>query len=661
MASITNKINVLDLLKAPLDNGLILKSSFDNIEHFIQTSENKNNITILEELIANEKWSELNDRFYKKIKFGTGGLRGRTIGNFATATEVAQHIPCIGTATMNYYNVSKAMQGLIKYLQINQKVEKPKIVIAHDTRHFSSEFTKFSAKIALDLGCDVYLFSNDSQSSDIDNIKTLPRSTPHLSFTVRSKSANAGIVFTASHNPPHDNGFKVYFNDGGQVVEPYASGIIKEVNAIESDNYSNSVANEKGNLNLIAQENDKQFIENLSSLVIDKDIFKSDKKLKIVYTNLHGTGGQIIPKLLESYNINCITVPEQDSLDGNFPTVKSPNPENAEALELAVKLAKSQNADLLIGTDPDCDRMAVAIKNNDGEFVIISGNQIGSLLAFYRLQTFFKKGILNKDNAKNAVIIKTFVTTDLQAQIANHFNVSYVNTLTGFKYIGAKLQKYELQLPEQYRKEYKQLSVEKCRDLSLKYSKFYVFGGEESFGYLGSDSIRDKDGNGSTLMFAELAQYAKNNGKNILEILDEIYCQLGYFKEQLFSLIRPGASGAQEIQKLIDSYLNDSPEFIGDNKVTSVKDFSKGDLIDEEGDKIPVEKLLIINLENNLSFAVRPSGTEPKIKFYLNVNILPSEKEINKNNLGKIKEDAQNLIDSLWADIQEDVEQRINS
>jgi phosphoglucomutase len=310
-------------------------------------------------------------------------------------------------------------------------------------------------------------------------------------------------------------------------------------------------------------------------------------------------------------------VPEQDLQDGRFPTVESPNPENAPALKMAIDLAEASGAELVIGTDPDADRMGVAVRDAAGQMVLLTGNQIGSLMAWYRLKTCFEIGWLTGSNRSRAVLVKTFVTTELQHAIADGFGVGVVDTLTGFKYIAGKLRKYEEAIPADKKGDYRSLSQAATRALRLEYSRFFVFGGEESYGYLGSDAVRDKDANGATLMFAEVAAYAKSQGMTLPELLDRIYQQYGYHLEIGKSLVMEGADGAAKIQALAASYAAQPPTVVDGAAVARLRDFAKQDLFDQEGDLLPKEKMLFVDLADGRSFAVRPSGTEPKIKYYL--------------------------------------------
>jgi phosphoglucomutase len=373
---------------------------------------------------------------------------------------------------------------------------------------------------------------------------------------------------------------------------------------------------------------------------------------KVVFTNLHGTGGHINVPMLRAFGFDVLTVPEQDVQDGRFPTVESPNPENAPALKMAIDLAEQSGAEIVIGTDPDADRMGVAVRDSSGKMVLLTGNQIGSLMAWYRLKTCFDLGWLTHANRSRAVLIKTFVTTELQHAIADGFGVGIVDTLTGFKYIAGKLRKYEDAVPADKKGDYRALTEEQTRLLRLEYSRFFVFGGEESYGYLGSDSVRDKDANGATLMFAEVAAYAKSVGKTIPELMDDVYREFGYYLEVGKSLVMEGADGAAKIQALANSYAENPPSSVDGSAVLRVRDFAKQDLYDQEGDLLPKEKMLFVDLEDGRSFAVRPSGTEPKIKFYL------FGKAAAGGDLTDSKNRVRNSLESLWAWIEVDAKMR---
>jgi phosphoglucomutase len=633
-----------DLLTAAVADGSLLESAKSNIEALLGGTTSDIAPKAIQELVDAGAWEELNDRFFKTLAFGTGGLRGRTIGRVITRAEQGaggpngrpEH-PCVGTATMNFYNLSRAVRGLIAYAkQFAGPDRKPVLVFAHDTRHFSRDFAEFCAKVCADLGCDAYLFEG-------------ARSTPQLSFAVRELRADAGVVLTASHNPAHDNGFKAYFNDGAQIVDAHADGIVKEVNAITSEFYAN--APERGTITLLGAEMDERYITRLKTLLLKPSLLEG-ASTKIVFTNLHGTGGHINVPMLRGLGFEVLTVPEQDIQDGRFPTVESPNPENGPALQMAIDLAEQSGAEIVIGTDPDADRMGVAVRDTAGKMVLLTGNQIGSLMAWYRLKTAFEIGWLSNANRSRAVLVKTYVTTELQHAIADGFGVGIVDTLTGFKYIAGKLRKYEEAIPADKKGDYRSLTEQQTRALRLEYSRFFVFGGEESYGYLGSDAIRDKDANGATLMFAEVAAYAKSVGKTLTELMDDIYTEYGYYLEIGKSLVMEGADGAAKIQALANSYAGNPPSEVDGSAVLRVRDFAKQDLFDQEGDLLPKEKMLFVDLEDGRSFAVRPSGTEPKIKFYLFGKHAPG------GDLSANKKAVAEGLANLWSWIEADAAKR---
>lgn len=633
-------------LAAAVTEGKLLDSAKSNILSLLAGSTSEVAAEAVAELIETGAWQELNDRFFKTLAFGTGGLRGRTIGRIVTKAEQGnggpnerpEH-PCTGTASMNYYNLGRAVRGLITYTkQFVGDSRRPKLVFAHDTRHFSRDFAGFCAKVCADLGCDAFLFDG-------------PRSTPQLSFAIRELRADAGVVLTASHNPPHDNGFKAYFNDGAQIVDAHADGIITEVNAITSEHYDPLPSGQRGTITILGAEMDAIYTARLKTLLLQPSLLDG-ASTKIVFTNLHGTGGHINVPMLRSFGFEVLTVPEQDVQDGRFPTVDSPNPENAPALRMAIDLALSENAEIVIGTDPDADRMGVAVRDADGKMVLLTGNQIGSLMAWYRLKTCFELGWLTHANRSRAVLVKTFVTTELQKAIADGFGVGIVDTLTGFKYIAGKLRKYEDAIPADKKGDYRSLSEEQTRLLRLEYSRFFVFGGEESYGYLGSDAVRDKDANGAALMFAEVAAYAKSQGRTVPALLDEIYHEFGYHLEIGKSLVMEGADGAAKIQALANSYAENPPALVDGSEVVRIRDFAKQELFDQEGDLLPKEKMLFVDLADGRSFAVRPSGTEPKIKFYLFGKAAPG------GDLTESKNHVRGSLARLWEWIEADAAKR---
>ncbi len=642
--------------------GQLLESSARNIGQMLARSSSPVAAASIGELVGQGAWGELNDRFFKTLAFGTGGLRGRTIGKMVTAAErgTPQPLdrpeqPCVGTNAMNFYNISRATQGLVAYLKEwfakNGLPGRPKLVVAHDTRHFSRDFTELTARVARENGCDVCIFEG-------------PRSTPQLSFSVREEKASAGIVITASHNPSHDNGYKVYFDAGAQVVEPHASGIIAKVNAVESDVYAPVPAAEQGTLTVLGQANDEAYMARLETLILDRPMVAAGAQsgLRIVFTSIHGVGGTIIKPMLDRLGFRYSTVPAQEIGDGRFPTVVSPNPENAEALSLAMKLADEDGADLVIATDPDCDRMGVAARNPAGQLELLTGNQIGSLMAYYRVSTLIKQGVITPENAHRCVIVKTFVTTDLQKAIAQKHGMRCVETLTGFKYIGEKLGKYEAALPAEVRAQYRTLPERETRALRLAQSTYYVCGGEESYGYSAADFVRDKDGNGAAVVFAEVAAYAKSRGLTLIELLDEVYAAYGFYQERNGSLTFEGADGAAKIQRLVESYAAQPPREADGSAVSGTRNFATETFTDVEGDTIPKEKMLMIDLADGRRVAVRPSGTEPKIKFYMFARRTPEVgKSFTAHELATIDGQVKAALERLWTWIQGDVQLRLSA
>jgi len=639
-------------------DGQLMESSAKNIRSLLAGAKTDLYLNSVNQLVDSCEWSELNDRFYQTLAFGTGGLRGRTIGKIVTSAERGNarederpEFPCVGTNAMNFFNINRATRGLVAYVHdwnAREKTsEKPKIVIAHDPRFFSRDFAEVAAKVAAENGSDACVFEG-------------PRSVPELSFAVRYLKANAGIVITASHNPPYDNGYKVYFSDGAQVIEPHASGIIAKVNAITTESFAPLPKDRQGKVTTIGKDIDHAYMRRLETLILDPQMIREAKSLRIIYTPLHGTGSVIIKPLLTRLGFNFQVVAEQDRFDGRFPTVKSPNPENGEALTMAITLAQKEGADLVVATDPDCDRMGAAVRGNDEKMKLLTGNQTGSLLAWYRIKTLFDKGVLNEQNASRAVIIKTFVTTDLQKAIADYYGLRCVETLTGFKYIGAKLGKYERAIPGQLRRSYADLNEQETRRLRLAHSSFYVFGGEESYGYSGADFVRDKDGNGAVVMFCEVAAYAKSRGETLEQLLDEIFATFGYFAEKNGSLVFEGAEGAKKITRLAESYSTHPFFDVLRSKVVEIKNFETETIRDVEGDPVPKERMSIFELEDQTRIAVRPSGTEPKIKYYLFAQRRPESGKFNAAELSKIKAQVAEKLDHLWDWLQKDAESRLN-
>ena len=631
-------------IESAVQEGKLSTDSAENVGRLMRESKQvPRMVASIQELVDTCEWEELNDRFFRTLAFGTGGLRGRTIGKVVTKAEMGKptalgrpEFPAVGTNCMNEGNVVRATQGLVNYLQKSFPGQAPRVVFAHDTRFFSREFAELAARTVAAAGGTAYLFSED-------------RSTPELSFAVRHLGAQAGVEITASHNPSHDNGYKAYFSDGAQIVEPHASGIIREVEAVREPNL-NPQWEGGGKVVSIGAEVDEEYQLGLRELILEEEMLKKEgKALKVVFSPLHGTGGRIVPEMLARAGVKVLLVKEQEKGDGRFPTVKSPNPENGEALAMGIELAKKERGDLVLATDPDGDRMGVALRNRDGEYVLITGNQIGSLLAAYRIDRMRAKGWIQPGQEKSCCLIKTFVTTDLQKEIAAVAGIRCVETLTGFKYIGEKLGIYEKQAGGRGK-----MGAEEWRKKRMEKSTFFVFGGEESYGYSGGDYVRDKDANGAVLMFVEAAAWAKSQGRNLLEEMDEIYRRHGLYLEKLGTLEMPGAEGAKQIAQAVESYQSRPPKVWGGRKVVGVIDFEKGCHRDVEGQEIPKERMLIFDLGEGFRVAVRASGTEPKMKCYF----FGKRKVGATEDLGRAKQELAGELNELWSWTQADAEKR---
>lgn len=517
--------------------------------------------------LMSEDPQELKESFYQSLEFGTGGLRG---------------IMGVGTNRMNIYTVGMATQGLANYILKTFPNEPVSVAIAHDSRNNSRLFAETTAKIFAANGFTAYLF---------DSL----RPTPELSFTIRELGCKAGVVVTASHNPKEYNGYKVYWGDGAQIIAPHDKNIINEVNNITTiDEIKFNGGN--GMVEVIGEQIDSLYIDRLVGLSLSPEIIKKHADLKIVYTPIHGTGVKLVPKTLERFGFkNIIHIPEQDVVDGNFPTVKSPNPEETSTLEMAIKKAKIENADLVLATDPDADRVGVAVKVADGKYELLNGNQTASLLCFYMINKWKEKGLLKGKE----YIVKTIVTTDLLKDIAKDYNVEVFNVLTGFKYIADIIGKNEG-------------------------SKNFIMGGEESYGYLAGEFVRDKDAVISCALIAETAAWAKEQGKTLLELLKEIYVRYGIYKEKLLSVTKKGISGQEEIKKMMDNFRSTPPQTIAGAKVMLVHDYKAGETYDTISElrytiELPKSDVLQFVTQDGTIISVRPSGTEPKIKFYFGV------------------------------------------
>lgn len=521
----------------------------------------------IRKMLANPDKTELIDSFYQNLAFGTGGLRG---------------IMGPGTNRMNIYTVGGATQGLSNYIKKNfAGRDNISVVVGYDCRNNSSLFAEISAEIFSANGINVYIFDD-------------MRPTPEISFAIRHLGCQSGIVITASHNPKEYNGYKAYWDDGAQVLAPHDQGIIAEVQKVRPDEIKFN--GDKKLIKVIGKEIDEEYLNQIKTLSIDPDAIKKQKDLKIVYTPIHGTGMKLIPQSLKLWgfeNVHC--VPEQMVKDGNFPTVVSPNPENAEALELAIKLAKNIDADIVMASDPDADRVGMACKDNRGEWVLMDGNQTCMIFLYYIINNRIAKHQMKG----NEFIVKTIVTTELVREIAKKNNVEMFDVYTGFKWIAR-----EIRLNEGKKK--------------------YIGGGEESYGFLAEDFVRDKDAVSACTLLAEICAWAKNQGKTLFDILMEIYVEYGFSLNKTINVVKPGKSGADEIRNMMDSFRKNPPREIAGSKVVSSKDYKTLIETFEDGKTAKLDMPETSNVlqwftEEGTKVSVRPSGTEPKIKFYIEV------------------------------------------
>jgi phosphoglucomutase len=647
----------LPAIQAAGQSGKILPETAKNLATWLGASLPAWAVESIDELVAKGAWDELNNRFYRDLEFGTGGIRGRTIALLPTTAEtgvpVGQGTPAhaaIGSNILNDFTLTRATIGLFrytkKYLAASGRAEAPSLVIAHDVRHFSRHFCELAASAWTKLGGNAYIFEG-------------PRSTPQLSFSVRYLKAHAGVVITASHNPPHDNGFKAYFEDGAQVVAPHDKGIVAEVNAVPLADLAAFLDKDPARVVTLGRAADDAYLAVASKAAIDPSVFKKTR-LKVAFTNIHGTGGVMSVPLLIHAGAEVHEVHEQMAFDARFPTVKSPNPENAEALSLAMKLAEAQDLDVVLATDPDCDRMGVSVRGTDGKQHLLTGNQIGALLAEYRLTKLKELGLIPAAGSDRVAIIKTFVTTSLQDAVGRGHGVKVINTLTGFKWIAAKIKGYEDRLKaellaaEGIALDYDATPFETRVKLLQKHSTFYAFGCEESYGYLPNDYVRDKDGNAACLMFAEVCAAVKAQGKTVLEYLDDVYLKYGFYLEGVVNLYYEGASGAAKIKRILETYRSAPPKAFGDVAVTKFQDFGVEVFKDADGEAIPKQDLYVVSLANGYSFAARGSGTEPKMKFY----VFASAPVKNAAELATVKAQVKAELDRVKALIEADAQKR---
>lgn len=635
----------------------LMPATAENLGAWLQAGLPDWAVQSMTELVERGEWSELNDRFYRYLEFGTGGMRGRTIGKVAASAETGQVSPQgspehanVGSNLLNDFTLIRAMVGLYgyvsQYLVAQKCYDLPKLVIAHDVRHFSRHFCELAASTWTRLGGVAFIFDG-------------PRSTPQLSFSVRYLKAHTGVVITASHNPPHDNGFKAYFADGAQVTAPHDSGIIAEVNKVALAAVREFLAKDVSRVVTLGSDCDGAYLAAAAQSALDSTVFQKTA-LKVVYTNIHGVGAiSSVPLLLQA-GVHVTEVPEQSAFDARFPTVKSPNPENAEALALAVALAEKGGHDLVMATDPDSDRMGAAVRNRAGKMEFLTGNQVGALLSDYRITKYKELGWIPTAGSASAVIVKTFVTSPLLDAIGRGHGVKVINTLTGFKWIAAKMRGYEeklkgeLLVKEGIALDYDATPFRKRAELLLKHSSFYLFGTEESYGYLPNDALRDKDGNSACLMFAEVCAWVKSRGLTVPEYLDEIYLKYGFFLEGVINIYYEGASGAAKIKRILDTYRIGPPTAFGDTKVTRFQDFGREKFSDTDGELIPAQDLYLVTLANGYSFAARGSGTEPKMKFYL----FAQEPAQSAADLPAAKAKAKATLDALKALIDADARAR---
>ena len=528
---------------------------------------------------------EIEDRFYKNLEFGTGGLRG-VIG--------------AGTNRINKYTVRRATYGLANYIleKCGEEGKAKGVVIAYDSRYKSEEFSTEAAKTLAACGIKAYIF---------DSL----RPTPQLSFALRHLGCVAGIVITASHNPPEYNGYKVYWTDGGQVCPDIAKEIITEVNKIED--YSKIPTTDSNNKLIVTldEDVDRAFCDAVKKQVINQELInKVGKDIKIIFTPIHGTGNLPIRRVLSEVGFkNVSVVKEQEMPDSNFSTVAYPNPEEKEVFDIAIEMAKTDGADIIIGTDPDCDRVGVVVKDNDGEYIVLNGNQVGSLLVDYVMSNKVEE----IKEMHNPMIVKTIVTSELGAEIAKSYGVGCVDTLTGFKFIGEKIHQYE-------------------EDNSAT----FIMGYEESYGYLVGTHARDKDGVVSALLISEMAAYYYDKNMTLYEGLQEVYKKYGYYREELQSITLKGIDGMEQIKSIMNTFRTSNIKEIAGIKVAELKDYSQGI------DNLPKSDVLKFILEDNSWIAVRPSGTEPKIKFYYGCN--GAEKEVVDNKLEEIMKYVNDMV-----------------
>ena len=526
----------------------------------------------VKKMLDNPDKTDLIESFYQNLEFGTGGLRG---------------IMGVGTNRMNIYTVGAATQGLSNYLNKNfSNLDQISVVVGHDCRNNSRLFAEVSANIFAANGIKVYLFED-------------MRPTPEMSFAIRHLGCQSGIILTASHNPKEYNGYKAYWDDGAQVLAPHDKGIIEEVNKVGAEDIKglNTVLDSANPLiEIIGKEIDQVYLEKIKTISIDPEVIQRQKDMKIVYTPIHGTGMMLIPQSLKLWGFeNVHTVPEQMIKDGNFPTVQSPNPENAEALSMAIELAKKIDADIVMASDPDADRVGMACKNSEGEWVLVNGNQTCMIFLYYIIKNRIAMGKMKG----NEFIVKTIVTTELIKAIADKNNVEMYDCYTGFKWIARQIRLNE--------------GV-----------KQYIGGGEESYGFLAQDFVRDKDAVSACSLLAEICAWAKDQGKTLFDVLMDIYVEYGFSLNHTINVVKPGKSGADEIKQMMTDFRTNAPKELAGSPVILTKDYQTLKATDANGEVVAIDQPEPSNVlqwytADGTKVSVRPSGTEPKIKFYIEV------------------------------------------
>lgn len=552
-----------------MSNQDLLNSVVARAEKWLEGNYDETTKAEVKALLDAEDKAPLIDAFYRDLEFGTGGLRG---------------IMGVGSNRMNIYTVGAATQGLSNHLLKSfSDLDQISVCIGYDCRNNSELFSKISADIFSANGIKVYLFES-------------LRPTPEMSFAIRELGCQSGIILTASHNPKEYNGYKAYWDDGAQVLAPHDKAIIDEVSAIASIDDIKFEGN-PALIEELGEDMDKQYIDRVKTLSLSPDAVQRHKDLKIVYTPIHGTGVKLVPAALRAFGFeNIINVPEQDVVSGEFPTVKSPNPEEPAALALAIQKAKDTDADIVMASDPDADRLGIAMKDDKGEWILVNGNQTALMLTYYMITKWKDNGMIDG----NQFFVKTIVSTELLGEVAIKNGVESYDCYTGFKWIAAVIRQFEGK-------------------------KKYICGGEESFGFLCQDFVRDKDAVSACAMFAEMAAWAKDNGKTLYEMLQDIYVEYGYSKEKMIYIVRHGKTGADEIRQMMVDFRNETPKTLAGSPVIAVKDYLalvKKDLVSGEIEKLDFpapSDVLQFYTEDGSKVSVRPSGTEPKIKFYMEV------------------------------------------